>query len=237
MAFLTRMNADLESAAVWSRKAVTVAESVGDRRRDRMDGRWSGDPRDHVRDRPPRSRSTSIAQIIARREGRTRELVDVLDALVLCATRPPRLHAVTRGTSRRASRSAAECGHELAHLYFLAHRAQIELRGAALGRSGRGRARSCSANATSRRFRGPSRWSCSPSFVRAAATPTCGRCSTEHVSSRSPPASSRESRPSPWHEPRRPGWRGEARPSRTRPTSPSGSRCRAPPRGCSASSR
>ena len=125
MAFLTRMNADLESAAGWSSKARAVAEKIGD-----VDViEWTTGGRELLE-----VMSGSKAAVAsfrrradrARRHGEVRKLVDLLDALVLSLV-PFHGYTLSRGHIEEGVVLSRGCGHELAHVYFLAHRARLEL--------------------------------------------------------------------------------------------------------------
>jgi DNA-binding CsgD family transcriptional regulator/tetratricopeptide (TPR) repeat protein len=125
MAFLARMNADLEAAAVWSSKATSMAETVGDRRAIV----WTSGGQEILEITSGSSAAIPRYQgraDRARRKGRTRQLVDILDALVL-ALLPHHGYTLSREYVEEGVALSRECGHDLSHLYFLAHRARIEL--------------------------------------------------------------------------------------------------------------
>jgi DNA-binding CsgD family transcriptional regulator/tetratricopeptide (TPR) repeat protein len=125
MSFLTRMDSDLESAAVWSRKAVDVAEQVGDAGAiewttggRELTGITAGADADI-------SRYLRRAEL-ARRQGRIRAHADILEALVLALV-PHHGHTLSRSYIEEALPLSRECGNDLAHLYLLSHRARLEL--------------------------------------------------------------------------------------------------------------
>ena len=125
MAFLARMNSDLESAAIWASKAESVAATLADAQL----VEWTSGGREILQ--ITSGSSAAIPRYLARAdraraEGRTRKLVDILEALVL-ALLPHQGHTSSRGYVEEGLVISRESGHDLAHLYFLAHKASIEL--------------------------------------------------------------------------------------------------------------
>jgi DNA-binding CsgD family transcriptional regulator len=125
MAFLTRMNADLESAGIWSSKAVAMAKTVADV--NAIEWTSGGQEIFEITSGSTAAIAKYRARAdLARREGRTHKLVDILEALVL-ALLPHHGYTQSRGYVEEGLALSRECGHDLAHLYFLAHHAYIEL--------------------------------------------------------------------------------------------------------------
>jgi DNA-binding CsgD family transcriptional regulator len=125
MAFLARMNSDLESAANWSSKAESVAATLEDAQL----VEWTSGGREILE--ITSGSSGAISKYLARAdqaraERRSRKLVDILEALVL-ALLPHHGHTLSRGYVEEGLVVSRESGHDLAHLYFLAHKASIEL--------------------------------------------------------------------------------------------------------------
>jgi DNA-binding CsgD family transcriptional regulator len=125
MVFLARMNADLESAEAWSRKAVSTAKEVGDP--DAIGWTTGGSELLEIMSgsRDAIARYASRAGD-ARRQGRTHTLVTMLHELVLSLI-PHHGYTLSRGYIEEGLPVSRECGHELMHVYFLAHRARLEL--------------------------------------------------------------------------------------------------------------
>jgi hypothetical protein len=125
MAFLTRMNADLESAEDWSSKAASVAEKVGDA--DAIE--WTSGGRELLEvmsGSSPAIASYRRRADWARSHGEVHKLVDILDALVLSLI-PYHGYTLSRGHIEEGVTLSRGCGNELAHVYLLAHRARLEL--------------------------------------------------------------------------------------------------------------
>ena len=125
MAFLTRMNADYESAALWSARARSTADAIGDAHAIE----WTSGSQEVLRITTGSTDAIATYEAratLARREGRTRKLVDILEALVL-ALLPHHGHTRSRGYVEEGLMLSRESGHDLAHLYYLAHQARIAL--------------------------------------------------------------------------------------------------------------
>ena len=125
MVFLTSMNSDLESADAWSKKATAMAEQVGDANAIE----WTSGGRELLE--IVSGSSAAIASYRrradrARGQGEVHKLVDILHALVFALV-PHHGYTLSRGYIEEGVTLSRACGHELAHVYFLSHRARLEL--------------------------------------------------------------------------------------------------------------
>ena len=77
-------------------------------------------------DRAPRSRSTGVAQIKPAAKDRPTRSLETLDALVFALV-PHHGYTLSRAFIEEGVTLSRECGHELAHVYLLSHRARLEL--------------------------------------------------------------------------------------------------------------
>ncbi len=125
MAFLTRMNDDLESAEAWTRKATSIAEKVGDA--DAIE--WTSGGHELLEIMCGSSAAISRYRRRAdhaRGQGQAHKLADILNTLVLTLV-PQHGYTLSRGFIDEGVTVSRECGHELALVYFLSHRARLEL--------------------------------------------------------------------------------------------------------------
>ena len=129
----------------------------------------------------------------ASRAGLTTRAGRLYDLLAVVAVESHRHEEATRYIDVGLA-YCSERGLELFRLYLLADRARSSWRRGA-GRMPPIPPRSCFASIAPRRCRAFSRWSCSGSSARAAATPVSRRCSTRRGGSRRRPGSCRVSRP------------------------------------------
>ena len=125
MSFLYRVNTDLESAEGWAKKATSVAEMLGDVKTIA----WTTGGRQLLEIMS--GSSTAIASYRrradqARSQGQADEVVGTLDALVFALV-PHHGYTLSRAFIEEGVTLSRECGHELAHVYLLSHRARLEL--------------------------------------------------------------------------------------------------------------
>ena len=125
MSFLHRVNTDLESAEPWAKKAISLAETVGDA--NAVD--WASGGRELLE--IMLGSSAAIATYLqradqARRRGQVDKLAETLDGLVF-ALIPHHGYSLSRAFIEEGVTLSRECGHELSHVYLVSHRARLEL--------------------------------------------------------------------------------------------------------------
>ena len=125
MSFLHRVNTDHESAEPWAKKAISAAETVGDANAIA----WTTAGRELLEIMSGSSAAIAIylrRADQARRRGQVDNVVGTLDALVFALV-PHHGYTLSRGYIEEGIALSRECGHELAHVYLLSHRARLEL--------------------------------------------------------------------------------------------------------------
>ena len=90
-----------------------------------MDERWLRAARDHVRIER-RDRAIPASRRSCPRQGQLDKLADILNTLVLTLV-PQHGYSRSRGYIEEGVTVSRECGHELSLVYFLSHRARLEL--------------------------------------------------------------------------------------------------------------